>query len=107
MAYISETGTPEHLTWTIHRPERRNSLGTTVGSELWEKLESLDSKDNKPISLTITAKPAASRGCPIWIAGGDLKELATLTKTQGAAYASQWSNICQKLEKLRVSGSGS
>ena len=100
VGYIKETIERSNVKWTISRPEHRNSLGTTIGLELHEKLCQLEKLQPNPRTLTITTQQVNSKDKPIWVAGGDLKELSLLDKQQGGDYASLWSSICQKLEAL-------
>jgi enoyl-CoA hydratase/carnithine racemase len=98
----------KHWVWNIHRPDRANALGTTIATELAEELASLKkllSKDAEKIrSLTISATPLSKpSGAPVWIAGGDLKELASLKNKKAArAYAATLSQLCFDLEKLPI-----
>ncbi|MBC7530030.1 MAG: hypothetical protein H7318_00520 [Oligoflexus sp.] len=77
------------LIWQINRPERRNALGIILSQELWEKTQQLrknlkdwqDLPGDSPLPirvLAIKAAPTAAAKAPIWIAGGDLKELSEL-----------------------------
>lgn len=87
--------------WRIARPERGNALGLVVAAELVAALATLESSTSKPCALVLTATPAGKGAHRVWIAGGDLKELATqTTQAQGEAYASSLSAFLAGLDRL-------
>jgi len=102
------------ITWKINRPERINALGTTIALTLGELLDELHARvapffaerDSSPTNLpvrvlVITAEPARKGRAPVWVAGGDLKELSLLTTpTEGRAYAALFHRLCQGIERL-------
>lgn len=109
---VNESGRVE--TWTISRPERFNALGTTLARELNERVDDLHrrivtwqaapSANVLPVrALVITTEPSRRGRSPIWIAGGDLKELSQLTTAaEGRAYAAMLSRFCRCLEELPI-----
>ena len=103
MPFIETRHGPHGETWTIARPERGNGLGTTLAAELMSRLAALESMKHEklPATLTITARPLVKGERRTWIAGGDLKELATLaTPTQGMTYARSLSEFLARLDRL-------
>jgi enoyl-CoA hydratase/carnithine racemase len=88
--------------WHINRPERLNALGTTLAAELTDSLELLRQSPPADIrALVITAASVHKGDRSIWIAGGDLKELARLRDRRAAkAYASSMRVFCESLERL-------
>jgi enoyl-CoA hydratase/carnithine racemase len=89
--------------WTIVRPERGNALGTTLASELTAALGALNAKPEKPRALVLTATPVVNGARRTWIAGGDLKELATLgSGTEARAYAASLAAFIDGLDELAV-----
>jgi enoyl-CoA hydratase len=97
------------LTLTIRRPERLNALGTAIARELNEALDKLVAQFRQagsppPCRMVVLAAEEIQRAKgAIWIAGGDLKELAGLSQpAEGRAYAESFSRACQKLESLPV-----
>lgn len=88
--------------WHISRPERMNALGTTLAGELAETLAL--TRNNPPHAIraiVITAENVTRGDKSIWIAGGDLKELAQVsTKAEGRAYANVMRTFCEGLEYL-------
>lgn len=102
------------LIWQINRPERRNALGTILSQELWEKTRELqknlkawqDAAGDEPPpfrALVIKAAPIAGDKAPIWIAGGDLKELNELkTAAEGRKYAETMALVCNALYELPI-----
>ena len=84
----------------IDHPRRGNSLGSDLGLELHSCLEQFEQDRQKDPQkfrlLAITAKTIikADRN-PIWIAGGDLKELSSLSSAeQGSKYAKIYQDLC-------------
>lgn len=103
-AFIAEQRDGTLLQWTISRPERLHALGPTIGRELLDKLNQLhrDLRNQHQIRLlTITTAPTPQK---VWIAGGDLKELAReyQKKTDGARYAKLLTTVCRKIETLPI-----
>ena len=88
--------------WHISRPKSLNALGTSIAGELTEVLEQTRLTSSPEIRAIVITAEAISRGdkC-IWIAGGDLKELALLTtKSAGRDYARTMRLFCEGLETL-------
>ena len=104
------------LIWQLDRPESLNALGPTMGHTIKIEVDRIvtdcDAWKSDPESLSppcrllvIKAKPVSNkRGrTPIWIAGGDLKELNNLkTPEEGRAYASLFADICAKIASLPI-----
>jgi len=91
----------------IARPERRNALGTSLARDLSASLDELESIINTTAgdtpTLVITCAATPEAGGPIWIAGGDLKELSELkTEAAGYAYAKTMCDICLRIESLPI-----
>lgn len=104
--YVQIQKRPNFEQWHIKRPERRNALGTSIGNELLSACEELKKRleSNSQIrALVISAETQEQRSQPVWIAGGDLKELAQLkSSTQGRNYAKALSQVCAHLEAMPV-----
>ncbi len=103
------------MNWHLHRPDRFNALGPSLGQELLNALRALqgtladwDRKDGsrEPAirSLVITATAVhIGRESPIWIAGGDLKELQSLVEpSEGRSYAWLLAELCSGLQDLPI-----
>jgi enoyl-CoA hydratase len=88
--------------WHISRPERLNALGTSLAGELTDVLEMTRQRRSAEVRAIVITAESISRGDRnIWIAGGDLKELALLTtKAGGRAYAKAMRLFCEGLESL-------
>jgi len=90
--------------WHISRPDRLNALGTVLAQELTDTLEF--ARQNLPPeirAIVITAESVERPGRAIWIAGGDLTELALLTTQQeGRSYAQSMRCFCEGLETLTI-----
>lgn len=101
------------LVWQIHRPERRNALGTILSQELWEKVKHLqnemsawrksDTAEPAPYHCLVLKATVAPGPHPIWIAGGDLHELNELqTIEAGRAFAERMARVCHSLQNLPI-----
>ncbi len=113
--YISVQKQDSVLTWTIDRPDRLNALGTLIGAELLQLCMQLE-LELRPFTtdrgmeeppyrcLVLRAQPVRrGQNQAIWIAGGDLKELAQLSApADGRAYASEWAQIGLILQGLPI-----
>lgn len=88
--------------WQIRRPERLNAIGTSLADELCETLEFFRQNPTPGIrAIVISAEPVVRGDKAIWIAGGDLRELAELKDgSQGRAYAKAMRHFCEGLEYL-------
>lgn len=113
--YISVQKQDSVLTWTIRRPDRLNALGPIIGAELLELVMQLEQElepfrtdpaiEEPPYRGLILRADPVRRGQnpPIWIAGGDLKELAQLSSpADGRAYAAEWAQIGLILQGLPI-----
>lgn len=113
--YISVQKQDSVLIWTIDRPDRLNALGPLIGGELLQLVMQLE-QELQPFAidrgmeeppyrgLILRAQPVRrGQNQPIWIAGGDLKELSQLTApADGRAYASEWAQIGLILQGLPI-----
>ena len=104
--YIEKTTLSNYIKWRIQRPDRRNGLGVTIGEELRASIDELQdqlSKDKKIRALVVEAQATEAKTGKVWIAGGDLKELAELTNPEeGRAYATLFHSILHRLEDLEI-----
>lgn len=103
------------MVWSIERPDRFHALGPLMGAELFQRLTALEDElkafaENPGVQdppyrcLILRAQPVRRvQNQPIWIAGGDLKELAQIPKpADGRAYASEWARIGMMLQSLPI-----
>lgn len=100
--------------WTLDHPSDGNSLGLKMYSELHRALEALESESHpwfksqesghlRIRSLVIQAKTSEVEQCPVWIAGGNLKELSKLqTKASGRDYLYKMRELCRRLSGLPI-----
>lgn len=97
-------GPHRFLRWHIHRPERMNAIGTSIASELSDALNLARTEPPAGMrALVITAETVVRGKQATWIAGGDLRELATLeSQAEGQAYAATMSRFCSDLELLPI-----
>jgi len=78
------TNHPTFDLWTISSPTRGNAIGLTLAKLINQAAQKSDTN----VPLVITAAPIATSRGQIWIAGGDLIELAALkTQSEGRSYA--------------------
>ena len=101
------------LVMTFDRPQRGNAFGTMIADELTAILgtlsEHLEAWSRAPQSMLIPVRGIVFRakiqpkGRPIWIAGGDLKELSGLTSLEdGRAYAEKMGRLCEMIETMPI-----
>jgi enoyl-CoA hydratase/carnithine racemase len=87
-----------HEMWTISSPGRGNGIGLTLAKLLHTAVQ--DSSSRLP--LVITAKPLTSSKGQIWVAGGDLIELSSLsTKAEGRSYSELMSRTFHTLHESK------
>lgn len=92
----------------VNHPRRGNSLGSELGLELSRLIQEFKSDWQKdPIAhrlLAISAKPIERPDKPpVWISGGDLKELSKLHSAhEGSRYAEIYRELCKDIEHLEV-----
>lgn len=95
--------------WTVNHPEEGNSLGLRMWGELDQAATHLENRfldpQEEPFSrraLIIEASPCLAKK-PIWIAGGNLNELASLdTREKGADYATKMMRLCLRIKRLPI-----
>jgi enoyl-CoA hydratase/carnithine racemase len=110
MKFIKCTQNDLVQTWQISRPDRGNSLGTVISAELAQLMSDLKSsvalwlktpeEKLQTRVLVISADPMINGERRTWIAGGDLKELAALSKPKD--YAQTMTTILRDLERLPI-----
>jgi enoyl-CoA hydratase len=86
--------------WTIDRPQRGNGLGPSIAKELTSHLKEYIKESPKNHALVISAAPISGKDRKIWIAGGDLKELSSLTTAKEAFTFSK--SMIQFLDNLSL-----
>ena len=104
-------------TWTIQDAAARNGLGTSLAQALRTALDNLQQELPPPANwrdfappvraLVIQAAPIPSKsptGNPVWIAGGNLKELANECREpeRGRGYAQLMTSVIDDLVRLPV-----
>ncbi|RZA11612.1 MAG: enoyl-CoA hydratase/isomerase family protein, partial [Proteobacteria bacterium] len=98
------------LIWQLSRPDRRNALGPILAEELWVKVNELAKNlptwpdpSSAPRLLAIKALSDMGDKDPIWIAGGDLRELSELKNPiDGRNYAKRMAEVCLALQTLPI-----
>lgn len=104
--YVKKSSHDYYTKWRIQRPERFNALGPVIGNELLNAIDELSKNPElgkKIRMLSISAESAQTKYGPIWIAGGDLKELANLKNAQEAfEYGKTFQAIASKLQALPI-----
>ncbi|MFK7823061.1 MAG: enoyl-CoA hydratase/isomerase family protein [Oligoflexales bacterium] len=110
---IKETKLKDRIEWTIDDPKNGNSLGMRMYDRFHELLTSLEkecersihgSHDDAPTTrlLVIKANYDGSQAQPIWVAGGNLKELASLNQAEARNYIKNYSMLCRRLLNLPI-----
>jgi enoyl-CoA hydratase/carnithine racemase len=92
----------------LHRPERRNGLGVSIGRELnhfLSKFKSetdciLDRSDSITTARALFITATSNNGT--WIAGGDLKELSNFNGLELSEYIDLWTQNCELLQSILV-----
>jgi methylglutaconyl-CoA hydratase len=88
---------------TIQDPKHKNALGLEIGQLLLEKLSRVNANKEDIRLVVITAGSiTAKSGEKIWIAGGNLKDLATLNSEQARSYVELYVKIAQKIKQIEV-----
>ena len=81
---------------TINRPKALNALNSQVLEDLNELLD-LVKADEEIRALVITGS-----GEKAFVAGADIAEMSTLTKTEGEAFGKKGNDVFRKLETLPI-----
>ncbi len=100
--FLKESHLGGFRVWTVDRPERLNGLGPTLAAEFVEKLDALaeNLEDCKGLVLRAATVERGNRG--IWIAGGDLKELAHLDRVQAATYSGIFHSLRTRIASMNI-----
>lgn len=86
--------------WTIDSPARGNGIGTTLAALFNAATVNLIADHSCNLPLVITAKPIERPKGTIWVAGGDLIELAAVADQYGGRqYAQTMSEALRNLRK--------
>jgi enoyl-CoA hydratase len=80
---------------TINRPKALNALNSQVLDELDEVLDSVDLS-------TVRALVITGAGEKSFVAGADIGEMSTLTKSEGEAFGKKGNDIFRKLEVFPI-----
>lgn len=100
--------------WTLDHPSEGNSLGLKMHARILEALTPLESESQKWLqsqgrtdlntrALVIQARATSDQTCPIWIAGGNLRELSKLrSKASGRDYIEKMRDLCRRLSLLPI-----
>lgn len=88
---------------TINDQIHRNALGLKIGQLLLEKLTELKKSTEGLKAVVLSANPVKSKsGEDIWVAGGNLKELAGFNKEQARSYAELYTKIGVSITELPI-----
>ncbi|WP_026510531.1 enoyl-CoA hydratase-related protein [Butyrivibrio sp. LC3010] len=80
---------------TINRPEALNALNSQVLDDLNAALDSIDVNTVRALVLT-------GAGEKSFVAGADIGEMSTLTKTEGEAFGKKGNDVFRKLETFPI-----
>ena len=82
-------------TITINRPKALNALNSQVLDELNEAIDAIDVNETRALILT-------GAGDKSFVAGADIGEMSTLTKSEGEAFGKKGNDVFRKLETLEI-----
>ena len=80
---------------TINRPKALNALNSQVLDELNEAIDAIDVNETRALILT-------GAGDKSFVAGADIGEMSTLTKSEGEAFGKKGNDVFRKLETLEI-----
>lgn len=80
---------------TINRPKALNALNSQVLTELNETLDSIDLTSVRALILTGSGEKS-------FVAGADIGEMSTLTKSEGEAFGKVGNDVFRKLEVFPI-----
>ena len=80
---------------TINRPKALNALNSKVLDELDKTIDMIDT--NKIKSLIITGSGEKS-----FVAGADIAEMSTFSKSEGTAFSKKGNDVFRKIETLEI-----
>lgn len=103
--FLTETKQGQAVVWTLSRPDRMNGLSNSIAAEFRERLTCLKAdleRDYPPVALVLRAKILPGKKAPVWIAGGDLKEMSTFDRASASHFSQIWSQICENLIHLSI-----
>ena len=80
---------------TINRPKALNALNSQVLDELNEAIEAIDVNETRALILT-------GAGEKSFVAGADIGEMSTLTKSEGEAFGKKGNDVFRKFETLEI-----
>ena len=80
---------------TINRPKALNALNSTVLDELSETIDSIDLNEVRALIVT-------GAGEKSFVAGANIGEMSTLTKSEGEAFGKKGNDVFRKLETLPI-----
>lgn len=91
------------ILWILSRPERLNALGPSMAAVLRQRLDDLKKELAGSQPPRLLGIMAATNEKKIWIAGGDLKELAQRPQpAAGRDYAATVTELNMELQKLAI-----
>lgn len=80
---------------TINRPKALNALNSSVLNELEELLNTISIEDTRVLVLT-------GAGEKSFVAGADIAEMSTLTKSQGESFGEKGNRVFRRLETFPI-----
>ena len=80
---------------TINRPKALNALNSQVLDELNETIDAIDVNETRALILT-------GAGDKSFVAGADIGEMSTLTKSEGEAFGKAGNDVFRKIETLPI-----
>ena len=82
-------------TVTINRPKALNALNSVVLDEIDRTFDSIDISKIRAVILT-------GSGDKSFVAGADIGEMSTLTKTEGESFGKKGNDVFRKIETFQI-----
>lgn len=78
---------------SLNRPKSRNALGKQLVDEFYEVLEELQHSQTRVVIIKSDVEG-------VFCSGADLKERATMTKSEGEAFVNKLRNLFNRVEVI-------
>lgn len=95
MAFVEYEVKEKYAVITINRPEALNALNSAVLDELDKVVSGIDTNEVRAVILT-------GAGEKSFVAGADIGEMSTLSKSEGEAFGKKGNDVFRKIETSPV-----
>ncbi len=102
--FIKETVENHTLHWNISDQKSLNAIGLEISKELFELCNKVNKKIEKEHikALVLSCNTVKTENSYIWIAGGNLKDLASFDKKEASLYSRRMTTSCLTLSTLPI-----